>query len=167
MKQSRLASLLESWGNTVIGFAGSVAIQYGVCWWWGLQLRLFDNLSIIGAFTVWSLLRNYGWRRAMEHWFPRRRLSAAMQAVIAERYRQIDQEGYDAEHDSAHAPEELARAAACYLLATNEHAPPVHWMWDLYFWKPRDMRRNFVRGTALGMAALDRLEAGRKRKVAA
>ena len=37
-------------------------LQYAVCWWYSLPLLIHDNLTIIGAFTVLSLLRGIAWR---------------------------------------------------------------------------------------------------------
>ncbi|MEU8779988.1 hypothetical protein, partial [Streptomyces sp. NPDC048606] len=43
-------------------------------------------------------------------------LKTALGLVADERHRQIDEKGYSAEHDDEHAQEELAAAAAFYLL---------------------------------------------------
>ncbi|HDS1829553.1 TPA: hypothetical protein UMZ03_001368 [Stenotrophomonas maltophilia] len=43
-------------------------------------------------------------------------LQTALGLIADERHRQIDEKGYSAEHDDEHAQEELAAAAAFYLL---------------------------------------------------
>ena len=80
MKQSLLASWLETIGSTVSGFLVSLALQHAVCWWFDLPLRAQDNLAIIGLFTAASLLRGIAWRRLMERLHVRVRMSAAMLA---------------------------------------------------------------------------------------
>lgn len=98
--------------------------------------------------------------------------------IAAERQRQIDVEGYDADHDYDH-HEELARAAACYALphdwlkykdeAESKNATVVvqvalwaHlWPWDEQYWKPTDSRvRDLEKAGALIAAAIDSLLAG-------
>lgn len=158
MKQSLIASWFETIASTATGFLISLGLQYIVCWWYDLPLRLQDNLAIIALFTVASLLRGIGWRRLMEALHVRRPLSAGMQAVIAERFRQIEDEGFDAKHDDQHAPEELAAAGAAYLLSAGtgkKNSPPICWRWHKRFWNPKDTRRDMVRGLALGLAGLD------------
>lgn len=156
MKQSRLASALETAGSTATGFVLSLGIQNGVNWYYDLPLQQHQSIVIIGVFTVASLVRGYLWRRGMEKINVRRPLSAAMQAVIAERWRQIDQEGYDAEHDSQHRPRELFEAGAAYLIdAGIPRGPKSIFPWGVEYWNPKDVRRDVVRGLALGLAGLE------------
>jgi hypothetical protein len=92
--------------------------------------------------------------------------------IVAERQRQIDEEGYDAAHDSGHA-DELAAAAATYAIASPRTydmaygATTVHvelgvglWPWDRRWWKPTpdDRIRELVKAGALIAAAIDALE---------
>ena len=170
MKQSRLASWLETCGSTATGFLLSLCLQYAICWWYDLPLRLHDNLAIIGVFTIASLIRSYGWRRLMEAFHVRRPLSPFMQAVVAERHRQQDQEGWSVEHDNDHERGVLARAGAAYLLGprrdyytdyeADEEARVVSgrliWPWSIDWWKPQDFRRDLVRGCALAIAEGER-----------
>lgn len=168
MKQSLLASWIETIANTATGFAISLALQYAVCWWYDLPLRIHDNLAIIGVFTIASLIRGFAWRRLMEKLHVRRPLSAFMQAVIAECFRQREIEGYDAAHDAAHSPLDIAQAGAAYLFGADRKVlidyelaeePTMYiggrllWPWSIDTWKPRETRRNLVRGCALGIAA--------------
>ena len=88
--------------------------------------------------------------------------------IAAERRRQIDAEGWSAEHDDQHKTGELARAAACYALHVGwlQHPratgwpqhPPGAWPWDDIWWKPRDPRRDLIRAAALIVAEIERLD---------
>lgn len=161
MKQSVFASWFETIGSTATGFVVSIAVQYVVCWWWELPLRIQDNLAIIGLFTVASLIRGFLWRRAMERLHVRRPLSPFMQAVVAERYRQIEQEGWSTDHDDDHNSGELAKAAAAYAGSAQSQSKdlvPQIWPWDRQWWKPADFRRNLVKAGALIMAEGERFD---------
>ena len=85
-----------------------------------------------------------------------------------ERMRQVLQEGYDAEHDSAHIHGELAHAGAAYAFysgcqtkfndASYENDAPVIWPWSNSDWRPSDNPvRNLVKAGALIAAEIDRL----------
>lgn len=161
MKKSNLKLFIESWGNTLLGFAVSLLIQYAVCWLWDLPLRLFDNLAIIGLFTVSSLLRNYGYGWLMERLHVRIPLSVAFEAVAVERKRQIEDERFSPEHDDTHEDGELALAGVSYVLNAVRPgryvaAPPSFWPWELLWWKPQGFWRDMVRGCALIIAEMDR-----------
>lgn len=163
MKQSRLASFIESCGNTLSGFFLSLGCQFGfLVWFKGLPMSWHDNLEFAVFMTVISVARSYGWRRLMESLHVRVPLSGAMRAVIAERERQQSGEGYDASHDDGYPPGELAAAGAAYL-TTNQSTgswndPPELWPWSLAHWNPKDLRRNLVRGLALGLAELEKFD---------
>lgn len=83
--------------------------------------------------------------------------------IAAERLRQIEQEGYTAEHDDGH-PDEMAMAAIGYIEASTltdaAYLPrPNHWPWDPESWKPSpDPIRNLVKAGALIAAEIDRLQ---------
>jgi hypothetical protein len=88
--------------------------------------------------------------------------------IAAERRRQINEEGWTAEHDEEHDDFELSRAACCYAKTaeyTYTHAPitgPLFvedgWPWEDEWWKPStDPIRNFVKAGALIAAEIDRL----------
>lgn len=83
----------------------------------------------------------------------------AARDVLAERQRQISEEGWTPEHDDKkHLPGELELAAASYLCADEGSAPPAIWPWDWSWWKPKDRRRNLVKAGALILAELERID---------
>jgi hypothetical protein len=178
MKQSKLMSMLETCLSTAIGFVVALTTQLLVFPLFGFSPPLSHNLLIGAIFTVVSVARGFLIRRLFEALHIRRPLSAFMQAVIAERHRQVDVEGYDAVHDAGHTPRELAQAGAAYLIGpdrytltdyeADEDEVPVSgrliWPWALEYWKPREPRRNLVRGCALGIAAGELADAQRKTK---
>ena len=97
-------------------------------------------------------------------------------AIVAERRRQIEVEGWAAEHDLAHAPGALARAGAAYAVnvwlrnadvqKTRDlrGLPSLIWPWEKSWWKPDGNRRDLVKAGALILAELDRADTERKAK---
>ena len=97
---------------------------------------------------------------------PRRFMSKAMRDVRAERRRQVNVEGYDADHDARHFDEDLLEAGLCYLWHCTDRIPahryndlgdggkpiPMSWPWQSSSWKPKDKRRDLVRAGALFLA---------------
>lgn len=80
--------------------------------------------------------------------------------IAAERERQIEREGYDAEHDdSDHDQQELARAAAQYAIPSHLRGVSL-WPWSWIWWKPTpdDRVRELVKAGALTAAEIDRLQ---------
>ena len=81
--------------------------------------------------------------------------------LAAERYRQVHEEGYTAEHDAQHDPNDLPWAAWSLLDAAVADGPvtdpPKMWPWDADSWKPEhsQMRRLVIAG-ALIIAEIDR-----------
>lgn len=90
--------------------------------------------------------------------------------IARERKRQVEEEGWTAEHDdNEHADGDLASAGACYALPINVLSLPVGviagntilailWPFMGEWWKPKDRRRNLVRAGALIAAEIDRLD---------
>lgn len=94
--------------------------------------------------------------------------SKAVQDVVAERNRQISEEGWSPENDDDYRHHELAIAAACYAApgAAEGFMPGEQprgaildfWPWRRRFWKPKDRRRDLVRAAALLIAEIERLD---------
>ncbi len=61
--QPRLHSFIESCANVAIGFGVAILGQIIVFPWFGMQVRLADNLKIGAIFTVISIARSYCVRR--------------------------------------------------------------------------------------------------------
>ena len=96
-------------------------------------------------------------------------MSTGIEAIAAERQRQIEKEGWTPEHDDAHSAGERAGAAACYLmnglsignmvLARNVRGMVKSlWPWSDHWWKPKDRRADLVRAGALIAAEIDRID---------
>ncbi|ATN32863.1 hypothetical protein ACO34A_03485 [Rhizobium sp. ACO-34A] len=94
----------------------------------------------------------------------------ALAEAIAERLRQIEAEGWSAEHDDSHANGEMARAAAAYCLGQQELTGAVQdgkrflpwrkliWPWSKEWWKPKTRREDLIRAAALIIAEIERLD---------
>lgn len=98
-----------------------------------------------------------------------------MEAIQAERRRQIEAEGWTPEHDDQHETGDLLRAATIYYqhaarkdmpLALLPDGAPFGWPWDRKWWKPKDPRRDLVRAGALALAEKDRIIRQHQRRVA-
>ena len=84
-----------------------------------------------------------------------------IEEIAAERRRQVDVEGWTADHDDKHKLGELADAAACYALSSAEDWARDFWPWAAKWWKPKDRRHDLVRAAALIVAEIDRLDRAR------
>lgn len=177
MTQSRITSLRESLTNTAWGFAISLVAQYAFLPLIGVPIVLWQNVVFAMFMTFVSIARGYVVRR----WFEKKRMSfpvtPALVAVAAERERQKNVEGYQLTHDDDHDAGELGAAGASYLLSAQctlrddwpagaGLAPPRFWPWSRFDFKPKrdDVRRDLVRGVALGLAELERFDRMRKRR---
>lgn len=85
-------------------------------------------------------------------------VSQALLDVAAERRRQIEIEGWTPEHDDKHDDGEMAVAAACYALGKDQIGAYILWPWNGRWWKPRDLRSNYVRAAALLLAEIEKLD---------
>lgn len=92
-------------------------------------------------------------------------MSKATHDVLAERQRQIEAEGWTAEHDDAHGVGELSAAGMCYaghacltLRGKGGDTVPSPWPWADEWWKPKNPRRDLVRAAALLIAEIERLD---------
>jgi hypothetical protein len=86
--------------------------------------------------------------------------------VIAERFRQIEGEGWSLEHDDdLHSPGQLAAAGGAYALhaGTESTTTPHEWPWGSRWWKPSGFRRDLVKACALIIAEGDKFDRARKR----
>lgn len=98
----------------------------------------------------------------------RRRGIAAIDDAVAERERQINVEGWAPAHDDKHANGELIDAAVCYIAAARTGAVelPETWPWAPEWWKPSTARRNLIKGIALALAEVERMDRGAARTAA-
>ena len=94
-------------------------------------------------------------------------MSTAIVEILAERFRQVSQEGWSPEHDDQHNDGALACAAACYAAKAEDQQkdrptldgfPPGFWPWDEAWWNPADPRRNLIKAAALVLAEIERLD---------
>jgi hypothetical protein len=159
LKQSKIMSLIEAFVSILVGFGISMAAQATFLPLLGLEISLRQNFIFALIMTVISIARQYGMRRIFEALHIRRALSPFMQAVISERYRQIESEGWSHEHDDFHERGELAKAASHYAFYAGEDVPmPSTWPWDRSWWKPQNFRRDLVRAGALILAEGERFD---------
>jgi len=101
---------------------------------------------------------------------PQLPLSQAMRDVIAHRRHQIEDEGWTPEHDDAdHDDGNLAASGAAYAInAADQINPysqgdgnneqPDFWMFEPKWWKPKDPRYDLVRGAALIVAEIEKMD---------
>lgn len=110
---------------------------------------------------------------SLMHHTPRERTVSGVERIALERKRQIDEEGYDAEHDAEHKTGQLASLAALYALPPFKRQPDAGgyirgtirlldllWPrgWSKRWWKPDDDRiRELEKAGALIAAEIDRL----------
>lgn len=84
--------------------------------------------------------------------------------IAAERKRQVEVEGWTAEHDAEHRHFELTRAALCYAEAAWSQEMGLNpqmgeWPWDRSSWRPSDDPiHNLAKAGALIAAEIDRLQ---------
>lgn len=88
----------------------------------------------------------------------------ALEMIAAERRRQIEIEGFTAEHDAKHSHGELSQAAAAYALyAEGCEGWASTWPWNFSWWKPTTPLRDLTKAGALIAAEIARrLRAGEK-----
>jgi hypothetical protein len=168
VKQSKFMSALETCLSTAAGFGISLLAQMYFLPLLGVSISLHQNFAFALIMTVVSLARQFILRRLFEALHIRRPLSAFMQAVIAERYRQIEAEGWSTEHDDhEHVVGALATAGAAYALNAGYPtalAPPKDWPWADEWWKPAGFRRDLVKAAALILAEGEKFDRNRKRR---
>lgn len=174
MKQSRVMSLIKSIINILVGFGISLTAQWFFLPLLGVSISLTQNFYFAVIMTVISIARSFLLRRIFEALHIRRPLSPFVSACIAERFRQIEQEGWAHEHDDAHDPGDLARAGAAYAIsasstyattAMRQHLTTARqwiWPWNREWWKPTGFRRDLVKAAALIIAEGEKFDRARK-----
>ena len=91
-------------------------------------------------------------------------MSEGVRDVLAERRRQVEQEGWTPEHDDQHAKGEMAFAAASYAMSSARHplvmkyGVPGNWPWAAEWWKPTTRRHDLVKAGALILAEIERID---------
>jgi hypothetical protein len=159
VKQSRSTSLIKSIVSTAVGFGVAMIANALVLPLFGYTPSLKENLLITCIYTGISIARGYALERVFEAMGWRTRMSAFAMAVLAERQRQIDGEGFSAADDDQRPRGELALAGACY--ATNmggDNFPPKAWPWGADWWRPDGVRRDLVKAGALIIAEGERCD---------
>ena len=87
-----------------------------------------------------------------------------IEIIAAERKRQVEKEGWTAEHDSRFIVGELGLAAACYAIPpefrNEDGGCGDMWPWGLEWWNPTkdDRIRELAKAGALIAAEIDRLQ---------
>lgn len=102
--------------------------------------------------------------------------TAILGEIAAERQRQVDVEGYGAEHDDQHTDGSIAKAAGCYAIMGAEtgdwHRRKLSeewwgfrfslirglWPWEWRWFKPKDNRSDLIRAGALIVAEIERID---------
>lgn len=87
----------------------------------------------------------------------------AFLGIARQRMKQTLSKGYDAAHDDQHTRGELALAAACYAITTNDISDKhlikaTIWPFEREFWRPKGTRHNLEVAAALIVAELARLQ---------
>ena len=98
-------------------------------------------------------------------------MKTGAELITEERLRQIQVEGFTLEHDYHYTDRQLAKAAACYIIAYFHYQVGkiifaefirFTWPWDWKWFKPKtphgDPKRDLVRAGALVAAEIDRLQ---------
>lgn len=86
----------------------------------------------------------------------------AIEMLIKERERQLNEEGWTTEHDDTHIGYELSLAAGSYIAPVfiDDNRIPVQWPWDKEWWKPSpdNKIKELVKAGALIIAEIERLQ---------
>lgn len=167
MKQSRATSFIKSAASTAVGFIVALGANALVLPLFGFHPNLAENLQITCIYTVISIARGYLLERAFEAMGWRTRMSAAASAILAERQRQVSQEGWSESHDDDACPGTLARAGAAYALWNTGWARGTIrsdiWPWNPTELRPYSERRDLIRAGALILAEAERVDRCSKR----
>ncbi|HBO4355065.1 TPA: hypothetical protein L4U31_002822 [Pseudomonas aeruginosa] len=178
------ATLLELGGHRSSGLWFLIVLMALFTGWETKSDQSEDSISVLDA---WEALGNdIGLGPSKDELLDSLRFTAALadmneggnpawNAVVRERVRQVQGEGYCVEHDDEHARGELGAAALCYVeeayaqVVDRERQAmertfvtygivPDLWPWSPESWKPAgNPRRNLEKALALGLAELERL----------
>lgn len=85
-------------------------------------------------------------------------MKTGIELITDERKRQVDEEGWTAEHDDEHIEAMLAQAGVCYAMADEMKFVGLYWPWDWEWWKPTTRIRDLTKAGALIAAEIDRLQ---------
>ncbi|WP_369053457.1 hypothetical protein [Burkholderia gladioli] len=98
-------------------------------------------------------------------------LTAAARDVLAERARQVNEEGFTPDRDDRYTAGQLAQAGAAYAIAVADYTNPLInsgaafytrspdiWPWSEKWWKPSSPRRALVKAAALAIAEIERID---------
>lgn len=166
MKQSRLMSFTESLINIAVGLFVAMVANAVILPLLGFPISLQQNLIIAAFMTAISIARSFALRRLFEAMHIRHPLSPGAVALVSERRRQFEEEGWSQQHDLDHRRGEIAQAGAAYLLlaAGKKELARQAWPWHPDDLREKEFRKNVVRGGACALAELDRDDFERKRK---
>ena len=89
-----------------------------------------------------------------------RSINKVVSEITGERHRHIREKGWTAEHDDEHSDGELQEAAAAYCLWRDgrKSLPRSLWPWDMGWFKPKSIRRNLIKASALIIAEIQRID---------
>lgn len=119
-----------------------------------------ERLGLRGTYASYAV----GWNACRAEMLKAQPVSepykSAANDIIAERQRQISEEGWTPEHDDEHTNSELADAAATYAYYANDRrlTPPNMWPWSSEWWKQTTPRQNLVKAGALILAEIERMD---------
>lgn len=177
------ATVLELNGHKAVGLWLLVVLMFFTSTWERTVVKSADSISVLDAWE--AIGHDIGVNPSKEELLASLRYMAqlaemndggnpAWNAVVRERVRQVQDEGYSVEHDDHHTKGELAAAAASYqgeatVQVCDRHSDrptssratgllPYFWPWHAEEWRPAENpRRNVEIGLALGLAELERL----------
>lgn len=161
MKQSRSTSLIKSLVSTGVGFVVAYLANMLILPFFGFDISHSANLILTCIYTAISIARGYALERLYEALGWRTRMSAFALAVLAERQRQIEVEGWTPEHDDGHHHSDLASGGAAYLLGNA-----AYWPWRDGYKNDHPQRRKYVIGAAMALAAGEHLDRNRSKRSA-
>lgn len=144
--EAEIAELRMQATRPVIWYDGSQKIDEGKLYEDVRALAIFGASAKFGHFTTPLFAA------------PAMAQTQAALDVLAERRRQVEEEGWTAACDDEHAQGQLARAAACYAVPALVHELPWLWPWDRKWWKPTDRRRDLVKAAALLLSDIERID---------